>query len=264
MQKVHPALLNKHGKSLRHLEVKFMVLAAWKAEHFSALAEKCQALRSLRIPMKLQEVLDGEKEAFIWPDVSPSKLPPPMTAQVQPQKSSNIVRLKRLFSRSQKHSTSSPEPLASLRLSPTSLESRSIHTSLASLHHLTHVHLSVQLEHNSRQLISGERGSTQINHQSVSNLMLRLWRDFGPGSPIEHIEVVFFAPEPSEKIWYYSVCKKARMRDDGIWEGRVVVDVREEGTDYDPRSFDPFRPTYGMQRWRIMHADPVHHDRREC
>jgi hypothetical protein len=84
-----------------------------------------------------------------------------------------------------------------------------------------------------------------MNHQFVFNLMVRLWRDFGPGSPIEHIEVVFFAPEPSEKIWYYSVCKKAQMKNDEIWERGVVVDVRKEAADYDPRSFDPFRPIYG-------------------
>jgi hypothetical protein len=86
----------------------------------------------------------------------------------------------------------------------------------------------------------------QINNSFVTSLLLRLWRDFGPSSAIEHIEVDFFAPAPSEKMWCYSVCRKAFLRADKVWETRVVLDVGEAGHDYEPQDFDPFRPTFGM------------------
>jgi len=102
----------------------------------------------------------------------------------------------------------------------------------------------------------------QINNSFITSLLLRLWQDFGPSSAIEHIEVDFFAPEPSEKMWCYSVCEKAYLRADKVWETRVVVDVGEAGHDYNAHDFDPFQPTFGMQRWRNVHDGSLHQGRR--
>lgn len=42
--------------------------------------------------------------------------------------------------------------------------------------------------------------------------------------------VIYSVPEMAEE----------KRSSDGIWEGKVVVEMREEGKDYDPRSFDQF------------------------
>lgn len=319
VRKLYPALLKNHGKSLRQLEVKFRALVAWDAETFSDLAYRCRVLRSLRVPMKLQEV-SGEEgkvwgfwklsrafwasrrisastakalclqgDVYVWPDVSSKRPSPPRAALAQPRKPSSTARLKRFFSGLQKHAKddlkqfiaptqshsdakdgplstttefSLPAPSKASGHIPKHSALPSIHTSLTSLHHLKHLHLEIQLEDSAHQFIFGPRGSVQINNAFVTSLLLRLWHDFGRGSAIEHIEVDFFAPEPSEKMWCYSVCEQAHLRANKIWKTRVVVDVGEAGHDYKAEDFDPFRPTFGMQRWRNVHEESLHQGRR--
>jgi hypothetical protein len=62
--------------------------------------------------------------------------------------------------------------------------------------------------------------------------MLRLWHDFGPSTAIERVEVAAHTPERSEKIRYYSVCRKWQegAGDAGGWEWGIVVErVRSGG-----------------------------------
>jgi hypothetical protein len=237
MRKVRPTLLAKHGRSLRSLEAEYGKSVAWEPEHFSALAETAQEIKILRLPMKVQKK-EGKDELSVWPDEKAT------------QKTSAVARLKKLFasSSSQKHGISS---LRSSTVSsspptpPSAAARRSVHSALTSFRHLAQLHLKVYLEYHSYQLISyphpDKWGSPQIKQQVAHELMLRLWHDFGPKSAIQRIEVIFVAPGASTKLWYYTVFRKWQKRSsDGIWEGKVVVEMREEGKDYDPSSFDPF------------------------
>jgi uncharacterized protein (DUF2062 family) len=84
-------------------------------------------------------------------------------------------------------------------------------------------------------------GSPQIKEKVAHNLMLRLWHDFGRESAIQRIEVAFVAAGGSTKIWHYTVSRKwEKRRSDGIWKDKVVVEMWQEGKDYDPSTFDPF------------------------
>ncbi|USP74778.1 hypothetical protein yc1106_02052 [Curvularia clavata] len=227
MQKVRPTLLAKHGRSLRSLEADYLKSVAWEPEHFYALAETAPEIEILRLPMKVQKK-QGNNKLSVWPDESAT------------QKTWAVARLKKLFAsyRPQKHGNS-PWTASS------SAAGRSIHSALTSLRHLRQLYLKMYLEYDSYQLISypgpDEWGSPQIKQKVVRDLMLRLWHDFGRKSPLERIEVTFVSPGGSTKIWYYSVFQKWQKRaSDGIWKSRVEVEMREEGRDYDPNTFDPF------------------------
>jgi hypothetical protein len=237
MQKVRPTLLAKHGRSLRSLEAEYGKSVAWKPEHFYALAETAQDIKILRLPMKMQKK-EGKDELSTWPDGKAT------------QKTSAVARLKKLFasSSSQKHGISSLRSStvsSSPSTPPSAAARRSVHSALTSFRHLTQLHLKVYLGYHSYELISyphpDKWGSPQIKQQVAHELMLRLWHDFGPKSAIQRIEVIFVSPGTSTKLWYYNVSRRWQKRSsDGIWESKVVVEMREEGKDYDPSSFDPF------------------------
>jgi hypothetical protein len=237
MRKVRPTLLAKHGRSLQSLEAEYGKSVAWEPEHFFDLAETAQEMKILRLPMKVHKK-EGIDKMSAWPDENAM------------QKTSAVARLKKLFARSssQKHGSSSLRSStvpSSPSTPPSAAAHRSVHSALTSFRHLTQLYLKVYLEYHSYQLISyphpDEWGSPQIKHKVVQKLMLRLWHDFGPKSEIERIEVIFIAPGGSTKTWYYTVFQKWQKRSsDGICEGKVVVEMREEGKDYDPSSFDPF------------------------
>jgi hypothetical protein len=236
MQQVRPTLLTKHGRSLRSLEAEYGKIVAWEPCHFYALAENAQGMKILRLPMKMQNKA-GEDDLSVWPDEKVQKI-------------SAVARLKKLFSRSslQKHGISALRRSIVSSSQSTSLRTaarQSVHSALTSFRYLTHLHLKVYLEYNSYELISYPDseawGSPQIKHNNAHKLMLRLWHDFGPNSSIQQIEVIFVAPGGSTKMWYYDVFRNRQKRNsDGIWEGKVVVEMREEGKDYDPSTFDPF------------------------
>lgn len=237
MQKVRPTLLAKHGRSLRSLEAKYARSVAWDPEHFYNLAETAREIKILRLPMKVQRK-EGKKELSVWPDEKATR------------KTSAVAHLKKLFaiSSSQKHGVSSLRS-STLSFSPSTPQSaaarRSVHSALTSFCHLTQLHLKLYLEYDSYQLILYPHpdawGSPQIKQKAAHNLMLRLWHDFGPKSAIQQIEVAFVSPGGSTKIWYYTVFRKWQKRSsDGMWEDKVVVEMREEGKDYDPSTFDPF------------------------
>ncbi|KAH7066515.1 hypothetical protein FB567DRAFT_458631 [Paraphoma chrysanthemicola] len=238
MSKVRPSLLAKHGPSLQYLEAKIHKgFDTWHPEHFAALAEKAPRLKELRARMGLQEVKRGKKTRSIWPD---------MIAASNVQSTSSVARLKGIFSSFKKQIDTSPKlPTSSRAMSSTT--PRFGHSALTSLRHLTHLHLEVILEWDADQLISFpapyQFGVPSIKHQFATELVLHVWENFGSDSPIEQIEVVFIAPEVSNssKEWTYTVSKRWMKRDaDGIWEWRVVVDMREEGSNSDPNNFDPF------------------------
>ncbi|KAH7069981.1 hypothetical protein BKA63DRAFT_92779 [Paraphoma chrysanthemicola] len=239
MGKVRPALLAKHGSSLRYLEAKLHKgFDTWQPEHFAALAEKAPGLKELRARMGLQEVKKGRKTRSIWPDV---------IAASDVQNTYGVSRLKGIFSSFKKHLDASPKPSP---ISPRAMSSKTLrfgHSALTSLRRLTHLHLEVILEWDADQLISFptpyQFGVPSIKHQFATELVLRLWENFGSDSPIEQIEIVFIAPEVSNstKEWFYTVSKRwVKRAKDGIWEWRVVVDMREEGSNADPNNFDPF------------------------
>jgi hypothetical protein len=83
VRNLYPTLLEQHGKSLRQVEVKFRQLVAWEAGTISELAKRCRALRSLRVPMKLQQVSSAKGEVFVWPDVSSKPPSSPRAALAQ-------------------------------------------------------------------------------------------------------------------------------------------------------------------------------------
>jgi hypothetical protein len=237
MQMVRPTLLAKHGQSLRSLEAKYARSVAWEPEHFYNLADTARGIKILRLPMKVQRK-EGTKGLSVWPDDQATG------------KASAIARLKKLFaiSSSQKHDVSSLKPSAlpfSPWTPPRATTHRSIHSALASFCHLEQLHLRCYLELDSHQLISyphpDEWGSPQIKGKVAHKLMLRLWHDFSRKSAIQRIEVAFVAPGGSTKIWHYTVSRKwQKRRSNGIWEDKVVVEMWQEGKDYDPSTFDPF------------------------
>ncbi|EMD94593.1 hypothetical protein COCC4DRAFT_152696 [Bipolaris maydis ATCC 48331] len=227
MQKVRPTLLAKHGRSLWSLQAEYAKSVAWEPEHFYALAETAQTIKILRLPMKVEKK-QGNESLSVWPDEKAT------------QKRWAIARLKKLFSSfsQQKHGISPGIALGSAAR-------RSIHSALTSLRHLRQLYLKVYLEYNSYQLISypdpDAWGSPQIKQKAARDLMLRLWHDFGHNSALEQIEVTFVSPGGSTKIWYCTVFRKWEKRaSDGIWKSKVEVEMREEGRDYDPSTFDPF------------------------
>jgi hypothetical protein len=227
MQRVRPTLLAKHGPSLRSLEAEYVMNVAWEPEHFYDLAEKAQEIQILRLPMKVQKK-KGNDELSVWPDEKAT------------HKTWAVARLKKLFA------SFSPQKYGiSPWTAPSSATRRSIHSALTSLRHLRQLYLKVYLEYDSYQLISypdpDAWGSPQIKQKAARDLMLRLWRDFGQKSALERIEVTFVSPGGSTKIWCYTVFWKWQKRaSDGIWKSRVEVEMREEGRDYDPSTFDPF------------------------
>ncbi|KAJ6287495.1 hypothetical protein J3E71DRAFT_358329 [Bipolaris maydis] len=227
MQKVRPTLLAKHGRSLWSLQAEYAKSVAWEPEHFYALAETAQTIKILRLPMKVEKK-QGNESLSVWPDEKAT------------QKRWAMARLKKLFSSfsQQKHGISPGIALGSAAR-------RSIHSALTSLRHLRQLYLKVYLEYNSYQLISypdpDAWGSPQIKQKAARDLMLRLWHDFGHNSALEQIEVTFVSPGGSTKIWYCTVFRKWEKRaSDGIWKSKVEVEMREEGRDYDPSTFDPF------------------------
>jgi hypothetical protein len=219
------------------LEAKYWRDVAWEPEHFYNLAETAPGVKILRLPMRVQRK-EGTKGLSVWPDDQATR------------KTSAVARLKKLFtiSSSQNHAVSS---LRSSTLSfspwtpPSAATHRSVHSALTSFRHLTQLHLRLYLQLDSDQLISyphpDEWGSPQIKEKVAHKLMLRLWHDFGPKSAIQQIEVDFVAPGGSTKIWHYTVFRKwEKRRSDGIWKEKVVVEMWQEGKDYDPSTFDPF------------------------
>ncbi|KAB2109198.1 hypothetical protein AG0111_0g2599 [Alternaria gaisen] len=237
VQMVRPKLLAKHGQSLRSLEAKYWRDVAWEPEHFYNLAETARGVKILRLPMRVQRK-EGTKGLSVWPDDQATR------------NTSAVARLRKLFtiSSSQRHGVSS---LKSSTLSsspwtpPSAAAHRSIHSALTSFRHLTQLHLRLYLQLDSDHLISYPHpdawGSPQIKEKVAHKLMLRLWHDFGPKSAIQQIEVDFLAPGGSTKIWHYTVSRKWQKRiSDGIWKDKVVVEMWQEGKDYDPSTFDPF------------------------
>ncbi|EUC44367.1 hypothetical protein COCMIDRAFT_98280, partial [Bipolaris oryzae ATCC 44560] len=116
---------------------------------------------------------------------------------------------------------------------------------LTSPEHLKQLYLKVYPDYDSYQLTSYPNpdtwGSRQIKQKATCDLMLRLWQDFVQKRTLEQIEVTFVSPGGSTKIWYYIVSPKCHKRaSDRIWKSKVEVQMREEGTDYDPATFDPF------------------------
>jgi hypothetical protein len=217
MQMVRPTLLAKHGQSLRSLEAKYARSVAWEPEHFYNLAETARGIKILRLPMKVQRK-EGTKGLSVWPDDRDTR------------KTSAVARLKKLFT------------ISSL---PSAATHRSVHSALTSFRHLEQLHLRMYLEVDSYQLISypnsWSTGSPQIKEKVAHKLMLRLWHDFGRKSAIQRIEVAFVAAGGSTKIWHYTVSRKwEKRRSDGIWKEKVVVEMWQEGKDYDPSTFDPF------------------------
>jgi hypothetical protein len=237
MQMVRPTLLAKHGQSLRSLEAKYARSVAWEPEHFHNLAETARGIKILRLPMKVQRK-EGTKGSSVWPDDQATG------------KTSVVARLKKLLtiSSSQKHGVSSLKPSAlsfSPWTPPSAATHRSVHSALTSFRNLEQLHLTFYLEVDTYQLISYPNswsvGSPQIKEKVAHNLMLRLWHDFGRESAIQRIEVAFVAAGGSTKIWHYTVSRKwEKRRSDGIWKDKVVVEMWQEGKDYDPSTFDPF------------------------
>lgn len=61
---------------------------------------------------------------------------------------------------------------------------------------------------------------------------MRLWHDFGTKSKIEMIEVLFHAPEESNKSWRFWIQEKWECGQDGLWKWKEVLEMKEEGADY--------------------------------
>ena len=55
-------------------------------------------------------------------------------------------------------------------------------------------------------------------------LMLQLWHNFGTKSKIERIEMLFHAPEKSNKNWRFWIQEKWKWEQNGVWKWRGVGD----------------------------------------
>jgi hypothetical protein len=99
----------------------------------------------------------------------------------------------------------------------------------------------VQLRHDSYQYVRDTHrgGQSLIDEKAAIKTVTSLFNDFGKGAAIEKVVVAFHATYPGEKIWTYTALKKWNVKKQGY---KLEVESKEEGRDYDPSGFDPFKP----------------------
>jgi hypothetical protein len=188
-----PTFLKKYGATLRHLDIDLGTRDALEVEQLIGICEKAPRLESLSTTIRMQE--GTKKLGSQWPST--------MT-------------------------------LISFDYSPANFQQ-----AITSLRQLKRLNLKVKLLSNSRQLVTkvscpcGTSGAPSLRLESAKDIVLRLWDDFGSTSVIERLEIVFFAPDPSEKLWTLWVEKEYH-------DMSPVVQVKEEGDHYNPANYDPF------------------------
>jgi hypothetical protein len=252
MRRIRPGLLKKHGRSLRHVSAELGVRDAWKLEDFVQLADQVPNLQSLTTTLGVVMTPDGKET--MWPGdgasrAITSRLPaltsPNRTSQAAPQtpksKVSRFGKLRSLLTSSTSHHTKPEKPLSTSSrpsAATTLVQPRNIHETLTSIHSLRDLKLHILLFNDTYDLIVDTRypvhtSSSLLDRAKATKIVLGLWNDFGPGSMIERIQVVFHAPGLSEKTWTYAVVRKWK-------EGKCEIDVSvvEEGQDV--QLFDPF------------------------
>lgn len=272
------AFLEKHGATMRHLDMDLRTRDAWGVGQFIRICEKAPRLESLSTTIRMQE--STTKLGSRWPGTmllnssdclesvstaapskqqSPSPSPSPkhhVRNATPPENISRFARLRSLLPTPLTHRPSlhisapaqdNPEHPRHMTLQRAAPESRrceykstpDFQQAITSLRHLKRLSLKVKLLNDSYQLVTevpcpyGTSGAPSLRLDSAKDIVSRLWDDFGSTSPIEKLEVVFFAPHPSEKIWTLWIEKENRNLS-------PVVRVKEEGDHYNPANFDPF------------------------
>lgn len=242
VREIRSTLLGKHGHTLKHFNIEVNSNEGWDTESFLELRKKAPSLEKLTVPLRMQNVNGFRGTETVWPDVSldRSKLASrfsmlfPQSSSLQSPKKPGLSWLKAPFSK-RKETNEQGHKISKPPLSQKSLTS--VHGALTSFPCLTGLRLKVFLEHDSCQLIEDEReihtwGKTRLKQQVATDLVLRLWHE---SVEPDFMEVAFHAPEPCSKIWTFTAQYKWCDR-----KKTLSLNMKEEGHNYDPASFDPF------------------------
>jgi hypothetical protein len=209
--KMRPALLRKHGPSLRKLVVWLGMRQAWNLSHFEDLVNYAPRLEELDVPAELKQENKGHGEHTIIARAVVSQVP----------------------------------GLRGLRQDLARPPSRSawpnkIQATLTSLRHLRRLTFRIQLKYDTTEFVPDARPGADcvINDDMARKRVLQLYNEL---DAIETLSVVFRAVEPGELEWTYTV--------ETTWvptEGRygIVVERMVKGEEQEARRrrerFDPF------------------------
>lgn len=169
MRLIRPALLARHGASLQLFNAGTNVQQAWEPEDVLEFRERAPGLKTLVATLKLQKTVEGKREGTICPDVTPPspeanpasvQLPLPSESGPEKERKSGFARLRSLVSSSRRPPTNPMKITPSPSPQPSSISPSpnvSVHATVTSFPHLTHLSLTVRLSHESYQFIMDSR-----------------------------------------------------------------------------------------------------------
>jgi hypothetical protein len=207
---IRPALLRKHGASLKRLVNSVGMRESWPLEHFVDLQRYAPGLEELDISAEMYEDR-GRRADWI------------MSLQYRLKLWNPWEGVKRPYERT---------------CWPTKVQRM-----LCSFRDLRHLTLRVQLMYDSYQFVpDGRLGArSAIKDKYARKTALELFKGFGQSATIQVVHVVFSDKEPSVVKWTYTVRRRWCLAN---MEYRLVVDRTVEGEEEEERRrtepFDPF------------------------
>jgi hypothetical protein len=209
--KIRPALLRKHGPSLKRLVIWLGMRQAWNLSHFEDLKRYAPRLEELDVPAELKQEKKEHGEYTLIARAVVSQVP-------------GFRGLRQDLSRP---SSRSAWPIK-------------IQAALATLQHLRQLTLQIQLKHDTTEFVPDARPGADcaINDEMARKRVLQLYNGLGS---IETLRVVFRAVEPGEVEWTYTVERKWVPQEEGFG---LVVERVIKGEEQEARRrrepFDPF------------------------